>query len=92
MKETFERLVDHFMGNGFFLEEAVEILEKTMIQRAMERTRGNRSAAAKLLGIHRNTLQRKLDDYQLVTRPVRRKPAASATARGRKAKAVQRTA
>ncbi len=88
MKETFERLVDHLMGNGFFLEEAVEILEKTMIQRTMERTRGNRSAAAKLLGIHRNTLQRKLDDYQLAARPVRRKPVSSASSRGRRSKAV----
>jgi hypothetical protein len=30
MKETFERLVDHLLEGGFFLEEAVEILEKTL--------------------------------------------------------------
>ncbi len=75
MKEKFEGLVEHLVGNGFFLEEAVEILEKTMIQRALERTRGNRSAASKLLGIHRNTLQRKIVDYQIGR--VRRKPPAT---------------
>ena len=54
----------HLVGSGFFLEEAVEILEKTLIARALE-THGNRSAAAKQLGIHRNTLQRKMVQYQL---------------------------
>ncbi|HZT32618.1 MAG TPA: helix-turn-helix domain-containing protein [Bryobacteraceae bacterium] len=75
MKEKFESLVDHLMGNGFFLEEAVEILEKTLIGRALERTAGKRSAAAKLLGIHRNTLQRKMVDYALAPARTRRKPA-----------------
>jgi DNA-binding NtrC family response regulator len=65
MKETFERLVDHLLNNGFFMEEAVEILEKTLIARAVERTGGNRCAASKLLGIHRNTLQRKMLEYKI---------------------------
>ena len=74
MKEKFEGLVEHLLSTGFFLEEAVEILEKTLIARTLERTAGNRSAASKLLGIHRNTLQRKIAGYGL-GRP-RRKPAA----------------
>jgi DNA-binding NtrC family response regulator len=65
MKENFNAVVDHLVGNGFFLEEAVELLEKTMIERALERTKGNRCAASKVLGIHRNTLQRKIEDYQI---------------------------
>ncbi len=83
MREHFEILVEHLMGNGFFLEEAVEILEKTLIARALKEAGGNRSAAAKRLGIHRNTLQRKLLDYQLGQ--VRRKPPATA-ADGRRRK------
>ena len=75
MKEKFESLVEHLVGSGFFLEEAVEILEKTMIARALERTAGNRCNAAKQLGIHRNTLQRKMVEYQLGH--VRRKPVAA---------------
>ena len=39
------------MDGGFFLEEAVEILERSLITRALERTGGNRSRASKLLGI-----------------------------------------
>jgi DNA-binding NtrC family response regulator len=74
MKETFDGLVQHLLDNGFFLEEAVELLEKELIGRAMTRTKGNRSAAAKLLGIHRNTLQRKCLQYKLAGRSVERKP------------------
>jgi DNA-binding NtrC family response regulator len=74
MKETFDSLVEHLLDNGFFLEEAVELLEKGLIGRAMTRTKGNRSAAAKLLGIHRNTLQRKCFQYKLEGRRVQRKP------------------
>jgi DNA-binding NtrC family response regulator len=69
VKQTFEQLVDHLMDGGFFLEEAVEILERTLITRALERTGGNRSAAAKLLGIHRNTLQRKMQDFKVERKP-----------------------
>jgi DNA-binding NtrC family response regulator len=74
MKDKFEALVEHLVRNGFFLEEIVELLEKTLIERTLERTSGNRSAASKLLGIHRNTLQRKMVEYKLVTRKTRRKP------------------
>ena len=69
MKQTFEQIVDRIMDGGLFLEEAVEILERTMITRSLERTGGNRSAASKLLGIHRNTLQRKMADYKLERKP-----------------------
>lgn len=74
MKEKFEALVEHLVGNGFFLQEVVELMEKTLIERTLERTGGNRSAASKALGIHRNTLQRKMTEYQLGPRKVRRKP------------------
>lgn len=74
MKEKFEALVEHLVGNGFFLEEVVELLEKTLIERTLARTGGNRSAASKLLGIHRNTMQRKMTQYQLGARKTRRKP------------------
>jgi DNA-binding NtrC family response regulator len=82
MKETFNTLIDHLMGAGFFLEQAVEILEKGMIERALINTKINQSEAAKLLGIHRNTLQRKMAAYSIAgRRQPRRKPAARAGAR-----------
>lgn len=75
MKENFDALVDYLMQNGFFLEQAVEILEKSMIERAMHSTEANQSEAAKLLGIHRNTLQRKMVVYNIDGRRPRRRPA-----------------
>ena len=67
MKEKFEALVNHIVGNGFFLEEVVEILERTLIERTLEHTGGNRSEASKRLGIHRNTLSRKIDEYKIAS-------------------------
>ncbi|MBZ5594178.1 MAG: hypothetical protein LAP39_18200 [Acidobacteriia bacterium] len=87
MKETFEDLVDHLLENGFFMEEAVEILERTLIARAVERTEGNRLAASKLLGIHRNTLQRKIMEYKLEDQRPRKRPVHEARAARRRAKA-----
>jgi DNA-binding NtrC family response regulator len=81
MKENFDALVDYLMQNGFFLEQAVEILEKSMIERAMHSTGANQSEAAKLLGIHRNTLQRKMVAYSIDGRRPRRKPAGRAQGR-----------
>jgi DNA-binding NtrC family response regulator len=86
MKERFDGLVEHLLGSGFFLEEAIELLEKTLIQSALVRTQGNQSAASKLLGIHRNTLQRKMVDYQLAGGRARRKAAARERARSPKRK------
>jgi len=77
MKQTFDRLVDDLMDRGFFLEQAVEILERTLIARALDRTGGNRSAASKLLGIHRNTLQRKMLDFKLERKPPQKVKAAA---------------
>jgi DNA-binding protein Fis len=50
---------------GILLEEAVTEFEKKFIKRALECAKGNQSRAAKLLGIHRNTLSRKVDIYKL---------------------------
>ena len=81
MKERFDALIGHLMDAGFFMEQAVEILEKGMIERALQTTKSNQSAAAKLLGIHRNTLQRKMDDLKIDGRRPRRRPVARATSR-----------
>ena len=40
----------------------------------MDRANGNQSRAAQLLGIHRNTLSRKIEQYKLDTNGHRRRP------------------
>jgi DNA-binding NtrC family response regulator len=81
MKERFDALIDHLMNTGFFLEQAVEVLEKGMIDRALRITNANQSEAAKLLGIHRNTLQRKMVEHKIDGKRPRRKPVARAQSR-----------
>jgi DNA-binding NtrC family response regulator len=85
MKEGFDGVVERLLDGGIFLEQAIEVLEKGMIQGALTRNQGNQCAAARLLGIHRNTLQRKMVEYDLAPRSrARRKPAARAGAAKRK--------
>jgi DNA-binding NtrC family response regulator len=78
MKNEFDRLVEHLLAGDIFLEEAIELLERRMIQGALERAGNKRTAASKRLGIHRNTLLRKMVEYQLGSSRPRRKPAARA--------------
>jgi len=90
MKEKFDGLVEHLLDGELFLQQAIEILERSMIQGALARNHGNQCAAAKQLGIHRNTLQRKMVAYELGgTRPrARRKPAGRAGSQRRKKAAI----
>ena len=77
MKEKFEGLVEHLFKGSIDLPQAVEILERSMIARALEAHAGNQSAASKQLGIHRNTLQRKMAEFGMGSGRVgsrRRKP------------------
>jgi len=74
MKENFDALIDHLMETGFFLEQAIEIIEKGMIQRALRQTNSNQSEASKMLGIHRNTLLRKMVRHNIDGKRPRRKP------------------
>ena len=76
MKERFDGLVEYLLNSGISLDEATQVLEKSMIQGALARNGGNQCAASRSLEIHRNTLQRKMVEYGLATaRPrTRRKP------------------
>ena len=76
MKQEFDVLVEHLLETNIFLEEAIELVEKRMIQGALEKSGGKQTVASKLLGIHRNTLQRKIVQYGLGNGRPRRKPAA----------------
>jgi len=73
VKDQLESLVVQMVERGVLLDEAVNEFEKKFIKRALERTNGNQSRAARVLGIHRNTLSRKVDTYKLTGSPIRRR-------------------
>lgn len=41
-------------------------VERSMLETVMRHANGNQTAAADMLGINRNTLRRKLDEYDLL--------------------------
>jgi DNA-binding protein Fis len=65
VKEQLESLIGMMVDRGILLEEAVTEFEKKFIKCVLEHSKGNQSRAAKVLGIHRNTLSRKVSDYKL---------------------------
>jgi DNA-binding protein Fis len=50
---------------GILFDEAVGEFEKRFIKRVLDRANGNQTRAAEVLGIHRNTLSRKITEYKL---------------------------
>lgn len=65
MKDQLESLIALLVERGVPFPVAQGEFEKRYIFRVLERTRGNQSRAARLLGMHRNTLSRKIDEYRL---------------------------
>ena len=65
MKERLDSLINQMVESGVFFQDAVAELEKGFLKRVLEITGGNQLQAAKMLGIHRNTLSRKIEEYRL---------------------------
>lgn len=59
---AIESLVDLSFNDGYegIFPEIIETVEKRLIKKALEITRGNQVHAAKILGISRNTLRKKI--------------------------------
>lgn len=65
MREELGRLVDEMLTRGIRYEDARREIEKQFIRRAMAKSNGRLADAARLLGIHRNTLARKIAAHRL---------------------------
>ena len=57
--------VTQYIPKSMGLNEALEIIEKKMIQRALAETKGVQAHAAELLGIKKNVMQYKMKKYNL---------------------------
>jgi DNA-binding NtrC family response regulator len=74
VRDQLEALVVQMVDRGILFDEAVNEFEKRFIRSALDRSNGNQSRAARLLGIHRNTLSRKIGLYKLDQRQRTRHP------------------
>jgi Fis family transcriptional regulator len=65
MRETLEHLVEEMVAKGIRYEDAHREFEKRFIAQVLVKADGNLCKAADLLGMHRNTLSRKIAEYRL---------------------------
>jgi DNA-binding NtrC family response regulator len=65
LKDQLERLVDELVARGVSYQDAQREFEKRFISHVLTQSDGNVGKAADLLGMHRNTLSRKLTEYRL---------------------------
>jgi Fis family transcriptional regulator, factor for inversion stimulation protein len=63
VKDQLEALVTQMIERGLLFEEAMSEFEKKFILKVLEGNQGNQTKAAKAMGIHRNTLNKKLASY-----------------------------
>ena len=65
LREQLERLVDEMVTKGIRFDEAQREFEKKFIIQVLAKADGNLCRAAEVLGMHRNTLSRKITEYRL---------------------------
>ncbi len=64
LREQMEVLIDKMLDGQILLNEALSEFEKLYIQNALKRNDEHLSQTAECLGIHRNTLSKKVTAYQ----------------------------
>ena len=65
MRDQLDKLVQEMLDKGVLYDDARREFEKMFIARALQRSEGNLGEAADLLGVHRNTIARKITEYRI---------------------------
>ena len=68
LKERIEALCRDMIEKGILFSEAMEHFERCFITEVVQRNGGNLTRAASALGIHRNTLSKKVNHRNLPIR------------------------
>jgi DNA-binding NtrC family response regulator len=72
MRARLEALLDELLDGQIMLDEALAEFEKLYIQKALTRQKEHLSRTASVLGIHRNTLSKRVATYRTQERTVAR--------------------
>ena len=65
MRDQLEKLVQEMLDRGILYEDARREFERVFISKALARSGGNLCRAADVLGLHRNTMTRKVTEYRI---------------------------
>jgi DNA-binding NtrC family response regulator len=65
LQSSHTPLIEQLEEEGYDLRKAVQQFEREYIRRVLEKTRWNQTVAARMLGIHRNTLLGKIEQLAL---------------------------
>jgi DNA-binding NtrC family response regulator len=65
VRDQLDRLVQELLEKGVLYDDARREFEKMFIARALQRSKGNVGDAADMLGMHRNTIARKISEYRI---------------------------
>ena len=65
ISERLEKLVEEMVDKGVRFDDAVREFEKRFIARMLTRREGSLTKTADALGMHRNTLSRKMGEYKI---------------------------
>jgi len=76
MRARLEALIDEMLDGRILLGEALSEFEKLYIKKALSRNKQNLSKTAAILGVHRNTVAKRVAFYQKQERPISRTKAA----------------
>ncbi len=68
ISDRLEKLVEDMVDKGVQFEDAVHEFEKRFIARVLGKQDGSLTKTADALGIHRNTLTRKMGAYKIKRR------------------------
>jgi transcriptional regulator with PAS, ATPase and Fis domain len=75
IRARLEALIDEMLDGQIMLDEALAEFEKLYIQKALSRHHEHLSRTAGALGIHRNTLAKRVATYRKQERPRGERPA-----------------
>ena len=68
ISDRLEKLVEEMVDEGVRFDDAVQEFEKRFIAQVLGHCEGSVGKTADTLGIHRNTLTRKMDAYRIKKR------------------------
>ena len=68
ISDRLERLVEEMVDKGVMFDDAVREFEKRFIVRVLGKVEGNLTRTAGALGMHRNTLTRKMGEDKITKR------------------------